>query len=431
MREKFVMKVKWWLPENSGKQEVYGELHYEPNGKFIAILEDSLFGTKNIHESDHNISLPLVYGMDKDMQCISLVNVIASEFGRTGWITMELYPEYVLIGKGRHFAVENMGVMNFNFCLNGFGSFFRGYKNRLVPDHSADEKLSFHYSQPKAIEIIDDEEKNIYFYFSHQYSGLNEIATGSFTFKERIYLNISWRTPKHLNEFVKQLKFYSDFFRFFSQEILSLDHVNLFVQGEEDDKPGFRFIYKQHSDFVGKTPSSFHALLSYKEIQDDLSAIMKNWIEQRDFVMGGLSLYMQTMYARFHTPAQLFLNLVFAIETFHKTFFSNKTYLSDRLLELISQNETILQHYDLDKQEFAEKVNKQRNYLAHNHSLEDHSLISVDEYKPINTFLKMIFELSFLRQIGVSETLLEKMIKRNDHYETVANLGGTWLQKKK
>lgn len=430
MREKFVMKAKWWLPENNGKQEVYGELQYEPNGKLVAILEESLFGTKNIHESDHNVPLPLVYGMDKDMQCISLVNVKAWEVGRTGWVTMELYPDYVLIGKRGHFAVENMGVMNFNFCLNGFGSFFRGYENRLIPDHSTDYKLSFHYSQPKAIDIIDDQDKSIYFYFSHQYSGLNEIATGSFSFKERIYLNISWKTAKHLGEFVKQLKFYADFFRFFSQEILSLDHVNLFVQGEENDKPGFRFIYKQHSDYVGKMPSSFHALLSYKEIEADLSTILKNWIAQREFVIGGLSLYMQTKYVRFDTPAQLFLNLVFATETFHKTFFANKPHLSDRFLELMAQNETILRRYDLNKEEFAEKVNKQRNYLAHNHSVEDHSVISIDDYKPINTFLQMIFELSFLRQIGVSEELLEKMAKRNDDYETVANWRGTWLQKR-
>ncbi|MFW2475334.1 MAG: hypothetical protein ACN4EP_00370 [Sediminibacterium sp.] len=149
MRELFVIKAKWWLPENRGKQEEYGELHYEPNGKLLTILEDSLFGAKNIHESDHNVSLPLVYGID--IKCISLINVIASEFGLTGWVTMELTPEYLLIGRGRHFAVENMGVMNFNFCLNGFGSFFRGYENRLVPDHSADDKLSFHYLQPKAI----------------------------------------------------------------------------------------------------------------------------------------------------------------------------------------------------------------------------------------------------------------------------------------
>ncbi len=129
MRENFVLKAKWWLPENRGKQTVFGELQYEPNGKLIAILEESLLGTTDIHKSEHNITMPLIYSMGKDRQCIGLLNVKIWEVGRTRWVTMELYPEYVLISERNYFATENMEIMNFNFCLNGFGKFFRGYQH--------------------------------------------------------------------------------------------------------------------------------------------------------------------------------------------------------------------------------------------------------------------------------------------------------------
>ncbi|SKA10894.1 HEPN domain-containing protein [Sediminibacterium ginsengisoli] len=425
MHEKFTFKAKWWLPENDGKQEILGELQYEPNGNLIAILEGSLFGTTDIHKSDHNISLPVVHGISKEGHCISLFDVKAWEVGRTGWVTMELYPEFVLMSEHNYLAVPNMEIMNFNFCLNGFGAFFRGHENRLVPNHSEGGVISFDYKQPSAIEIIDDEECNIYFYFQYQYNGLSEVATDTFNFKERIYFNVHWNKQGRLDEFVQQLKFYGDFFRFFSQEILSFDHVNVFAKAIGDKKAGFRFIYKQPSQYVGVRPSTFHSLLTYNEVKLELSTIMRNWIKHKNYIAGGLSLYIQTKYVRFPTPAQLFLNLAFAIETFHKTFFGNnrKLYLSDRIDELIVENETILASYSLNKIEFAEKVNKQRNYLAHDHSAEDRSHITHEEYEAINTFLEIIFELSFLRLLGVSESLLQKMVKRNDNYQKIVANG--------
>lgn len=425
MKDKISLKAKWWLPSNKGDHMVFGEFHYEPNGKLVVITEESLYGTTNLHESVQNINEPIIYGFGKDRECITLIDVKVWEVGRNGWITMELYPEYVFISEHTHFAVIGMEVTNFNFCLNGFGSFFRGYNNRLIPDHKTEGRITFDYNQPKPIEIIDDDDKNIYFYFQHKYSGMNTIATGAFEFKERIYLNISWKQPGNFDDFIRQLKFYSDFFRFFSQEILSLDQVNVYLKSEEVEKTGFKFIYKQPTqNKIGLTPSAFHTLLSYNEISADLPTLLSNWIAQRDYIIGGLALYMQIKYESFLSSTQRFLMIVFAIETFHKTFFGNKRklFLSDRLDELIQQNQLILNRYLFNLEEFSERINKQRNYLAHDHSAEDHSFILPEEYTDINLRLQMIFELSFLRIIGLREEQLEKMMKRNDRFETVANL---------
>lgn len=433
MKDEISLKAKWWLPSTKGDHMVFGEFHYEPNGKLLVITEESLYGTTNLHESVHNITEPIIYGFGKDKECITLFDVKVWEAGRTGWITMELYPEYVFISEHTHFAVIGMEVTNFNFCMNGFGAFFRGYKNRLIPDHKTEERISFHYTQPAPIEIIDDEDKNIYFYFHHRYSGMNEIATGAFEFKERVYLNVSWKQPETFDNFIQQLKFYSDFFRFFSQEILSLDHVNVFLKAEDIEKTGFKFIFKQPTQkYVGVMPSVFHTLLNYNEAAEDLPMLLGNWIKQRDYIVGGLALYMQTKYVSFPSPAQLFLNIVFAIETFHKTFFGNgrKLYLSQRLDELILQNQSMMDRYTFDVRWFTEKVNKQRNYLAHDHSAEDRSFILPEEYTGVNLLLQMIFESSFLRMIGVNEELLEKIMKRNERLETSENWGGAWLRKK-
>lgn len=433
MKEKILLKAKWWLPVTMGENQVFGEFHYEPNGKFVVITEESLYGTTDLHKSAQDIPEPIIYGYGKNGECITLFDVKVWEVGRTGWITMELYPEYVFISEHKHFAVVDMEITDFNFCMNGFGSFFRGYQNRLIPNHKEDDKITFHYTQPTPIEIIDNEVMNVYFYFHHQYSGMNEIATGAFEFKERIYLNISWKQLGTFEEFIKQLKLFSDFFRFFSYEILSLDQVNVFLKAEDEEKTGFQFIYRQHTqNKVGVTPSVFHPLLSYNEVATDLPKLLNNWIIQRDYMVGGLALYLQTKYITFPSPAQLFLNKVFAIETFHKTFLGNgrKLYLSQRLDELIQQNQSILDLYSFEESGFTEKVNKQRNYLAHDHSAEDRSLIQFEDYKNINLFLQMIFESSFLRVLGVNEELLKKMVKRNRDFETLSNWCGGWLQQK-
>ncbi|MES2373428.1 MAG: HEPN domain-containing protein [Bacteroidota bacterium] len=422
MRENFTIKARWWLPGKREEKTVFGTLLFETTGKLIVTMDESLFGTTNIHESNHNIPIPLVYGLTDENKCITLYEVKGWEVGRTGWVSMELYPDYVFISEDRHWAVEDMEITNFNFCMNGFGNFFRTYSNRLISDHPTDTEVQFTYQQPDPVEIINNEILNLYFYFQYQYSGMNDIANGAFTFKERIYLNISPPGMISFKEFTKQLKFYGDFFRLFSQEILSFDRIYVFLKAPEDNKAKFRFIYRQPTDQVGRTPSVFHPLVAFDEIKNDIGQIMIKWINMREYATGGLSLFMQTKYVSFPSQTQLFLNFVFALETLHKTFFANQRsmHLSKRLEELIVQNKDILSEYQIDEPGFVDKVFRQRNYLAHDHSNEDHSHISADEYKRINPLLQMIFELSLLRLLGIEEPLLKKMCNRNDNFEQLA-----------
>lgn len=427
MHENFSIKAKWWLPGKMNERPVFGTLHYETSGKLMVTMDESLYGTTDLHEAAQDIPIPLVYGLGEDHKPITLYDVKGWEVGSTDWVRMELYPEYVFISEDKHFAVEEMEVTNFNFCLNGFGSFFRFYSNRLVSEHPADNQTRFTYKQPDPIEIIEDENLNIYFYFHHRYSGMSDTANGAFTFMERIFLNVSPKDPIGFKEFTRQLKFYSDFFRLFSQEILSFDTVNIFLKAPEEEKAKFRLIFRQASEKVGISPSVFHPLAMYNDIENSIGKLMRKWIDLREYVTGGLALFMQTKYMRSQSPAQLFLNYVFAMETLHKTFLGNQRpiHLSQRLRELIDQNQDLLSYYQLDEPRFIEKVFKQRNYLAHDHSVENHSHITPDEYNSVNILLQMIFELTLLRLLGIEEELLKKLARRNDRYEQLANWRGS------
>jgi hypothetical protein len=179
-------------------------------------------------------------------------------------------------------------------------------------------------------------------------------------------------------------------------------------------------------------------------------------MKNKDFVKNGLSLYLQLKELKIESTPQQFLSIVFALETLHTTFFSEKPFtekeydkfkeqkksfeidkqfkkrfnecfshfnsqsFADRINNLIERNLDIISEYIYDKNDFVLKIKNQRNYFAHNHTGTNNELIKQNDFGYFIQMCILIYDVNFLSLIGVKNDVIKKCIKSgffNNYYK--------------
>lgn len=450
-----ILRGRWWVPNEKEEEtkEVYGELIYKKLEGITLILEGSFFNTESIFKALHNITLPVVHGLVKEGEFVTLLNLWGNEAGRETWIYTHFNVDYALVNKKGYFALSEMGISTINFCTNSFSSFFDGYAKFIQTTHSKPTELQFTYIEKPPVEIIENKELNAYFFFYYGYKGLSE---DEFTFNEKIFFNVEFKSQISFTNAVEKIRYYRDFFTFFSFPVVSFEIVNVFTKDEEERLIEFKLLFKEQAKEIGRRIPPYEMLLSYEEATHNFNQMFERWIGNEEQNKSVLALYMQLAYLKFPSEIQSFLNIVFAIETLHNTYFDYKVLsieklkefksqkksalencfseefhqkiieclghfsnpsFSNRLNDMIVKSKSLVKEYIYDIDDFIKKVNKQRNFLAHNHGEIEKSVIGKDQYPYFIGVLKMIFECSFLRILGFEEEQISKMIKRNYNYD--------------
>lgn len=455
----FVIKGKWWIPDDKGKEKekYFGELSYNKPDKIELILEGSFFNTNSIYKARHNFTIPAIHGLSRDGKFITLINTKGNELGRNEWIYTELSADYFLINQSGHFGISDMGVSTVNFSTNFFHSFFN-HLNNFARHDFVNSKMSFAFDEDKSIEVIDNEQLNVYFFFSRGFKGLGD---EEITINQKVYLNIEFKEHILLSNVNEKVNYYKDFFAFLCSPVICFESINVFAPDIKKDNVNFNLVPRQTVKQIGANVRPFDVLLNYEEISHNLEELLLSWVNNEEQNKSLLALYMQLNYLYFPSDIQYFLNIVFALETLHNTFFDYtvfddaelKTFKEEkkkavkeifsqkfkskldeclghfsspsfslRLKDLISRNEIFIKEYITDAPDFIRIVSRQRNYLAHNHLETEKATINPNEYKYYTAVLKMLFECSFLKQLGFEDKQIQLIIKRNFNYD---------LQKKK
>lgn len=415
----FKIKGKWALPEQieeDGKA-LFGILTYAKTSGLKLVLEGSLFHTSSISKAQHYFNIPILCGKTEDLKQITLYNLDGNELGTNDWIYTEFDVDYALCCTSHYFGVADLGINKFNFSLNCFPSFLNDVMGRLSWKHKDENSITFSYTQPPAIDLIKNADLETYFYFNYGFNGL--ATTEDFNFTNRAFINFGFSTSIELAEAVKRVRFYKDFFSFFSFRKVSFQKVNFYAKNEKGKLVEFAFLGKDQSSEVGHVTAPYEILLDYKDIEDIFPQMLQTWIDNHEVIYSGLTLFMQTKYLALPSQILSFLNLVFAIETLHNTYFFSKEikYFSDRLKDLIKRlNELIKEHiYDVD--DFCQRVKAQRNFLAHDHSKACKITIPEADYAYFISSLKMIFECTFFRILKLDDERLKLYLKRHYIYE--------------
>ena len=448
------VKGRWWIPGNDTTEMdgLYGELSFSPTNGLSLTIEGSFFNTRNIMHARHNFQLQTVFGVIKEKHFITLFSVLGTETGHNSWITTSASAEYGMSSTNGYFAAPDTDITGLNFNTNYFAAFFKGFRKTLQVKHGK-KNVVFSYDEVPVLTIIKNE-VDVHFYFSYSFKGLGMIAE-EFSFLEKIFLNIHYEKYLLPGQIIQKLNFLRDLFSFFCYSRMAFQLINVFAKNKDGEQVEFAFLFKDSGSNLGNNFSNFDILLSYVELEAVFPNIFQIWLDNEEMIQSGLLLYLQVKHLKFPSDIQTFLNLVFAVETLHNTWFDykilipeemrafktqkdiaiksfdacyqkrvkdclshfNSPVFSDRLKDLIHKSKDFLGEYIYDIDDFCRRVKLQRNFLAHNHSQSKKNAIEDKHYPYFIAMLKLIFECSFLPRIGLAGDQLMLSIRRNFSYQ--------------
>jgi len=409
---------QWWIP--GGKEKYQGELAYKQSQGIVLHIFGAFNGVSELTTGSDQVLL-VIFGIDRKGNCYTLLNAIGHTYGKIEFFQSQFEIEIALSSSRRNFYdISKLEVKGFRFSTNFFNPFFYRYRNTPEGPWLQNRLLQLSLEEDPNLELGNFDSYYTYFYFSYDFGYEDQTLRNDFYLTQDVFLCAEFKNEIDLSEALSEANFLKDFFSFFCYRQVSFKKFLLITSKKEEpemDDICFACLFAERSSKIGQLVHIDHVLLPFMEFgEEQLRTALKNWVASRNFISNGLNLYMAVVYLRLSLPVQAFLNIVFAIETFHKNYFVPDCYLRIRIKELIDSNNDILGDYLLDPNDFCDKVVKQRNYLAHDHSVSS-AAIADDEYNYYISVLKMLFEISFLRKLGISIEALQFLISKNMMYK--------------
>lgn len=444
----FKEKGEWWLPEND-TIKCFGELSYDPKSGILLSVYGSLINSKSILYSQNNFPIKIIVGKTQSGKCITLVDALGHETGSETLLESTFDISYAIINSS-YFSTpdtDQFDLVSINLnCSEAF--FYKLYKTIEVEEFDAEgdfRKFKYEKTGSKHIHKNEISESSLFFsYFVNRSRDSKE----EFTFGQRVFLNTYFTLPLNLESSISFAKNIKAIFTFFSTYKIFFNHLNL---REKETKEIFAIIFNEErlsKERLGR----IDLLTYYNDIEGEFEEMFKWFRTNQDFVSNGLSLYLQLLNSKIKPFPQRFLSVVFALETLHSSLLDKKPFtkeeykkfkeekkkiildekfrkrfddcmshfnsisFSGRISDLISRNLDLLKEYIYDIDDFVIKIKEQRNYFAHNHSINADSLIPEHHYDYFVDTCKLIFEVSFLSIIGISQKNLKIMLKRNFYH---------------
>jgi hypothetical protein len=454
LTKEFNIEGKWFLPSKN-EEFCYGELSYSFNGGLQLNLFGSLIGTKSVFDAKNNFIIDCIWGITDDGNRITILNAVVQEVGSSDLIKSEITVEYACISSTHFLTLEtdkfDLVSINFNCSESFFSSLYSGISVKEWSEKGEMKTLQYQRANPKEIFKNNLLTTSLFFNYSSSFSHSRDTE---FAFYQKVYLNSEFNDPLLFKKAISFGKDLRSLFSFFSRFKVFIKELLL---REQESKEYFEVLFFQENKTNIKKLTVGDLIIQYKELNGEFEEVFKWWMNNSEYVTYGLSLYQQFVYSSGHTSVQKFLNIAFALETLHSTFFDKKNFSKEeyqvfkaqvkdfqmteifrprfqecighfnelsfkkRIQELFEMNRSLIKEYIDNIDDFTSKVRDQRNYYAHKHSIEKANLIPSEHLDYYIFMCKLIFDTALLKIIGVSEKNIELMLKRDfifRHYKT-------------
>jgi ApeA N-terminal domain 1/Apea-like HEPN len=442
--KEFKLKGKWWTPDKE-KDCLYGEISYDLISGIKLKVYGSFISSKNIFTSKSNFLIPNIRGRTRDGNCITLLNSFGHETGSNHLLETTLNVEYLISNESYYLEPAKDQFEKIFIYLNCNDAFFsRLYKHLEIDkfDKEGDlESLRYIKTPPKQIFRDDNVESFLLFDYGFNYSTAGD---NEFKFSQKVFINSTFKNSSDFNNSIQFSKNLKSLFIFFTENKVFFNNLRLKVEKSEII---FDVIFNQPNRKTFQNVRMIDLLCRYDDFNGSFENAFSWFMTNRDFVENGLNLYLQLRELKIESIPQQFLSIVFALETLHTTFFSEKPFTDDeydrfkkqkkaceideqfknrfneclahfnsqsfanRIYNLIERNWDLVSEYIYDKRDFVLKLKKQRNYFAHDHTNANTELIKQDDFGYFIQMCQLIYDANFLNLIGVGKNVIEKCIK--------------------
>jgi len=160
-------------------------------------------------------------------------------------------------------------------------------------------------------------------------------------------------------------------------------------------------------------------LFVYNDIEGNLGEIFKQWLHKKETYESVFDLFMITMYTSNLYLHYHFLNIIQALEVYHRIKYrKKKAYLNTRIEEILKDITHLLPDNFIggenDRESFIKKAVDSRNSLTH-HSKKER-LAKSEELAKLFYNLKVMLQSCLLLELGLTNESIKKLIERNRNY---------------
>jgi len=450
----FEYKGVWFLPEKPEKQ-VAGTLRFSPNEGAILELIGSFKGIEGMHGlADQEIILGYCGKKVTLYKCIEVRSEIKSE----GVLSSTFYTNAAFLDihfkkkeevKFRKIAV-NYSHLNEWVHITGF--------EIIQPN---DRKgTTINYTLPDPIPIAEFERCKI----SIEVKAIGPTIPPpqkELKIKEQTFITMESPEEKPFEEHMEMAHKIQNFLSLATmnpvrpQAFHGYTPVYIVTKGDKIIYPAIEAFFQL--PFPAETPKTLmpnEMLFVFADIKEQAENVMQNWLQKQDKLKPVYDLYFSTMYNPHMYLENEFLNIVQAIESYHrrtmKNFdlpeeehkkrievilnttpeeykewleehleYTNEPRLRRRLNELLKQNSDLI-----GKAVKTQKVIDTRNYLTHyDEKLKDKAATGQKLFR-LTLKLKMLLEIAFLKELGLEKEGIKSLIERNIAYQRITKAWG-------
>lgn len=438
----------WWLPSNP-EQKVSGTLRFSFNDGATLDLIGSF---KSVNDLKELLNPEIILGISSNGKNITLYKCLesSSQFSAPGLLTSSFKASVILVNahfkKNEDMLFEELAINYSNLDnwanISGFDiKYPSNQKGTLIK-----------YTVPSPVEVEINPELKISFDVHVDYPA-RSIVQKKACIKQKIFLTIKPSNPQYLEKYWKIAGLVRNYLALGVMEPVYPLVIEGKTQGVKMDLGNGKFFYPPVSIFFAQPDIRLHKekqplnmLFTLQDIREILELTIKNWFEKEEVLKPIYDLYFGTLYNPRMYVHHRFLSLVQAVESYHrrkwsnqeikpeehkirikeilesipkkyknwlkwKLKYSNEPSLQNRLNEILTKHSKILSGI-LDKSSFIEKTVNTRNYLTHyDPELKEKSVDGIELYY-IAEKLKLILTICFLKELGFSSDIIEKLISR-------------------
>ncbi|MEM2888041.1 MAG: hypothetical protein QXI71_02715 [Candidatus Bathyarchaeia archaeon] len=446
MIEKVTYKGAWWLPSKPEKR-ISGTLTFTPWSGATLNLIGSF---KEIEDHNKFLNPEIILGMSADGTFITLYECFETEFrmSTAGFLTSSFYADMMFVGA--HFIKkEDVKFRQLDVHYSNLNEWVNIYGFKHQPP-SNEMEMTVSYAMPKPVEASLDN-----FKLSIVFKVKSLFKTEEVAIKQKTYISIAYPEEKPLDECLKAIYYIGNFLTFAVGEPvypLSVEGITEANKQKHNDKEFYPPVkIFRRSLYLPKQPkkiSPYNMFLPFKDISDVFVDVIKAWFGKIEQLEPVYDLYFGTLYnPRMYLQHQ-FLNLIQAVEAYHrrtmknyelpeeehakrleetikatpsehkewlknKLAYSNEPTLRRRLKDIFEMlSISAKEEFCPDEDHFISKVVDTRNYLTHYDEKLKEKAAQGQELYDLAKKLEKLLKMCILKELGFAQDKIKKLIHK-------------------
>lgn len=448
MIQEFEYEGDWWLPEEP-KQVIRGRLRFTPQEGAVLQLIGSY---KELEKIMKTSNLRIIQGFSSEGKKITLYDCLFTHVKASlpGMPVCLLHVAYVLVGK--HF--ERPEDVRFKSLWVRF-SYLDDWVNlsgfKMQPPTK--ERFSVKYKRPEDIHVNVSSDLKVSIRIGIEYPTFSRLQK-EVNIKQRAHIGITPTAARPLNEYLETIYHLQNFLALAIMEPvhpLSVEGIPESKKTGIENKETYNSVDISYRLSNIPNPSEtppWDMVFTYKEISRRFGFLLRNWFSKAELLKPINDLFFGTLYNPRMYLTNEFLNLVQAIESYHrrtmrnydlpkkqhqkriaeilravpekhekwlerKLTYSNEPILRKRLMDILNSCPEAINRITKNKEWFISKTVDTRNYLTHFDPERRKRSAENGELYDLTSTLRMILQSCLLKELGFDSKSLERLVLKS------------------